>query len=161
MLESIPGLHHISLTPDKLLARDEVIVIVDDDASIREPLRTFFESHDLAVVEAENGNQLRKLLGSVKIALVLLDIGLPDTDGLTLLPEIVNDYPGVAIVMLTGMADLQVALDCIRKGADDYLSKPVRFDEILLVVRKVLERRRLITENLKYQEDLENAHFRI
>ncbi|MDH3783633.1 MAG: ATP-binding protein, partial [Desulfobulbaceae bacterium] len=54
-----------------------------------------------------------------------------------------------------------VALDCIRKGADDYLSKPVRFDEILLVVRKVLERRRLITENLKYQEDLENAHFRI
>ncbi len=161
MLESIPGLHHISLTPDKLLARDEVIVIVDDDASIREPLRTFLESHDLAVVEAENGNQLRKLLGSVKIALVLLDIGLPDTDGLTLLPEIVNDYPGVAIVMLTGMADLEVALDCIRKGADDYLSKPVQFDEILLVVRKVLERRRLITENLKYQEDLENAHFRI
>jgi len=50
MLESIPGLHHISLTPDKLLARDEVIVIVDDDASIREPLRTFFESQELAVV---------------------------------------------------------------------------------------------------------------
>ena len=161
MLEAIPGLHHISLTPDKLLARDEVIVIVDDDPSIREPLRVFLESHNLAVAEAENGEQLRKLFTTVKIALVLLDIGLPDIDGLALLPEIVNDHPGVAIVMLTGMADLEVALDCIRKGADDYLSKPVQFDEIFLVVRKVLERRRLISENLKYQEDLENAHFRI
>jgi signal transduction histidine kinase/CheY-like chemotaxis protein len=63
--------------------------------------------------------------------------------------------------MLTGMADLQVAIECIRKGADDYLSKPVQFQEILLVVRKVLERRRLIFENLKYQHDLENANFRI
>ena len=161
MLESVPGLHHISLNPDKLLAPDEVIVIVDDDATIREPLRVFLQSHGFAVVEAGDGEQLRKLFGSVKIALVLLDIGLPDINGLDLLPEIVNEHPGVAIVMLTGMADLEVALDCMRKGADDYLSKPVQFDEILLVVRKVLERRRLLAENLKYQEDLENAHFRI
>jgi len=161
MLEAVPSLQHISLTPDKLLSRDEVIVIVDDDASIREPLKVFLESHGLAVAEAENGAQLRNLFGSAKIALVLLDIGLPDIDGIALLPEIVNNHPGVAIVMLTGLADLEVALDCIRKGADDYLSKPVHFDEILLVVRKVLERRRLLVENLKYREELETAHFRI
>jgi len=161
MLESVPGLHHVSLTPDKLLAMDEVIAIVDDDASIRQPLRTFLETHDLAVVEAGSAEELRNLFGTAKVALILLDIGLPDTDGITLLPEIVNNHPGIAIVMLTGMADLEVALDCIRKGADDYLSKPVQFQEILLVVRKVLERRRLIAENLKYQEDLEKAHFRI
>ena len=161
MLESVPGLHHISLTPDKLLAPDEVIVIVDDDAAIREPLRVFLESHDLAVMEAENGESLRKLLRSVNIALILLDIGLPDTDGLTLLPEIVNDHPGLAVIMLTGMTDLEVALECIRKGADDYLSKPVQFEEILLAVRKILERRRLLAENLKYQQELEKAHFRI
>jgi PleD family two-component response regulator len=59
MLESIPGLNHISLTSDKLLAQDEVIVIVDDDPFIREPLRIFLESHDLAVVEAGDGEQLR------------------------------------------------------------------------------------------------------
>jgi DNA-binding response OmpR family regulator len=161
MLEAIPGLHHISIAPDKLLARDEVIVIVDDDPSIREPLRVFLESHNLAVAEAANGEELRKLFSSVKIALVLLDIGLPDIDGVALLPEIVNDHPGVAIVMLTGTADLEVALDCMRRGADDYLTKPVQFDQILMVVRKVLERRRLIAENFKYQEDLETAHFRI
>jgi len=161
MLESVPGLHHISLTPDKLLSRDEVVVIVDDDAAIREPLRVFLESHGLAVVEADCGDKLRELFDADNIALVLLDIGLPDIDGLTLLPEIINNHPGVAVVMLTGTADLEVALDCIRNGADDYLSKPVQFDEILLVVRKVLERRRLIIENLKYRQELEKAHFRI
>ena len=161
MLESVPGLHHISLTPDKLLAKEEMIAIVDDDVSIRDPLRIFLESHDLAVVEAGSAEELRSLLGTGNIALILLDIGLPDTDGITLLPEITTDYPGTAIVMLTGRAELEVALDCMRKGADDYLSKPVQFKEILLVVRKVLERRRLISENLKYRENLEKAHFRI
>ncbi|MBW2471285.1 MAG: response regulator, partial [Deltaproteobacteria bacterium] len=161
MLEPVPGLHHISLSPDKLLAQDEVIAIVDDDPAIREPLRIFLESNDLAVVEAESGEQLRKLYGSVKMALILLDIGLPDIDGLSLLPEIINEHPGIAVIMLTGTADLDVALDCIRKGADDYLSKPAQFEQILLVVRKVLERRHLIVENIRYQEDLEKAHFRI
>jgi signal transduction histidine kinase/DNA-binding response OmpR family regulator len=161
MLESIPGLNHIALNPDKLLAGNEVIVIVDDEATIREPLRIFLESHDLAVVEAGDAAELRKLFATASIALILLDIGLPDTDGITLLTEIKKDHPGTAVIMLTGTADLEVALNCIRKGADDYLTKPVKFEEIFLVVRKVLERRRLIAENLKYQEDLEKAHFRI
>ena len=161
MLESIPVLNHISLNTDKLLAGDEIIVIVDDEATIREPLRIFLESHDLAVAEAGDAATLRKLFATDRVALVLLDIGLPDTDGITLLTEIKKDHPGAAVIMLTGKTDLEVALDCIRKGADDYLTKPVKFEEIFLVVRKVLERRRLIAENLKYQEDLEKAHFRI
>ena len=161
MLESIPGLNRISLTPGKLPAEGQVIAIVDDEVSLRQPLRTFLESQGFFVAEAGSAEELRTLLNTVRISLILLDIGLPDTDGVTLLPGIVTDHPGTAIVMLTGMADLEVALDCIRKGADDYLSKPVQFKEILLVVRKVLERRRLIAENIKYREDLEKAHFRI
>ena len=161
MLDPLPGLHHLALTPDKLLAKDEVIVIVDDDAAIREPLRSFLEGNNLATVAAASAAELRTFFGSSRIALVLLDIGLPDIDGLTLLSEIANQHPGTAVVMLTGMADMEVALDCIRKGADDYLAKPVQFQEILLVVRKVLERRRLVAENLKFQEDLEKAHFHI
>ena len=72
MIEAIPGLDHISLSPDKLLAKDEVIVIVDDDISIREPLRIFLESHNLAVAEAGSAEELRNLLGSIRIALILL-----------------------------------------------------------------------------------------
>lgn len=153
--------HHVSLAPDTLLVDDEVVVIVDDELSIREPLRIFLEQQQLVVLEAGTAAECRHLLATHNVALVLLDIGLPDIDGVTLLPEIVGSHPDLGVVMLTGMADLEVAIDCIRKGADDYLSKPVQFQEILVVVRKVLEKRRLIFENRKYQTDLEKAHFRI
>lgn len=152
---------HVSLSPDKLLAVGEAVLIVDDEVSIREPLRIFLEQQQLVILEAGTAAECLHLLKTNNVALILLDIGLPDTDGVSLLPQIVGSYPDLAIVMLTGMADLQVAVDCIRKGADDYLTKPVQFQEILVVVRKVLEKRRLIFENRKYQTDLEKAHFRI
>ncbi len=161
MLNPFAGSQHISLLPEQLLEGGELIAIVDDDEQIRGPLREFLEEHGLPVEERADAAGLRQLLAERAVALVLLDIGLPDTDGVTLIPELVSQHPDLAIVMLTGVADLQVAMDCIRKGADDYLPKPAKFREILFVVRKTLEKRRLIFENRKYQEDLEKAHFRI
>ncbi|MEJ2032188.1 MAG: response regulator [Deltaproteobacteria bacterium] len=162
MIEPLNGLRrHVSLSQDQLLVDDEVIAIVDDDAVIREPLKTYFNEQGLPAVEASDAAGLWHLLATRKVALVLLDIGLPATDGLSILPQILENHPDVAVIMLTGVADLKVALECIRAGADDYLSKPVRFNEILFTVRKALEKRRLVFENRKYQEELEEAHFRI
>lgn len=162
MIEPLSGLRqHISLAQDQLLADDEVIAIIDDDAIIREPLKTYLEEQGLPAVEAGDSAGLWHLLATCKVALVLLDINLPTTDGLSVLPQILEHYPDVAVIMLTGVADLQVALECIRAGAEDYLSKPARFNEIFFAVRKVLEKRRLVFENRKYQEELEEAHFRI
>ncbi|MEW6595184.1 MAG: response regulator [Thermodesulfobacteriota bacterium] len=162
MVEPVAGLHHhISLSLGQLLENDEIIVVVDDDAAIREPLRCCFEEHRLAVAECDNGADLMWLLANRNVALILLDIGLPDTDGVSLLPQIIDLHPDVAVVMLTGVSDLSVALDCLRKGATDYLSKPVQLAEIFHVARKALEKRRLILENRKYQAELEEAHFRI
>ncbi|MDH4320834.1 MAG: response regulator [Desulfobulbaceae bacterium] len=152
---------HVSLTSDVLLTDEEVIVVVDDDMAIREPLTTFLREQNFAVEEAASGTELLQKLESQTVALVLLDIGLPDIEGNALLPQLTDKYPDLAVVMLTGMANLQIAMECIRKGADDFLSKPVKFNEILFVVRKTLEKRRLILENRKYQEELEEAHFRI
>lgn len=162
MVEAVSGLHqHVSISLGQLLQNGEIIAIVDDDAAIREPLRIYFEEHGLPVTECASATDLLQVMAARNVALVLLDIGLPDTDGLSLLPRIVDQYPDAAVVMLTGIADLQVALDCMRKGAADYLSKPVRFEEIFHVARKALEKRRLVFENRKYQEELEEAHFRI
>jgi len=162
MVEAVSGLHqHVSIGLGQLLQNGEIVAIVDDDAAIREPLKFYFEEHGLPVAECASAADLMQALSSRKVALVLLDIGLPDTDGLSLLPQIVDQYPDTAVVMLTGVADLRVVLDCIRKGATDYLSKPVQFEEIFHVARKALEKRWLIFENRKYQEELEEAHFRI
>ena len=162
MVEAVSGLHqHVSISLGQLLLNGEIVAIVDDDAAIREPLRIYFEEHGLPVAECASATDLLQVMASRNVALVLLDIGLPDTDGLSLLPRIVDQSPDAAVVMLTGIADLRVALDCMRKGATDYLSKPVRFEEIFHVARKALEKRRLVFENRKYQEELEEAHFRI
>jgi signal transduction histidine kinase/DNA-binding response OmpR family regulator len=162
MVESVSGLRqHISLATEQLLLPGEKIYIVDDDPAIREPLRIFLEDQGLAVVEAGSGEEFLELLKRGDTALALLDIGLPDLDGRSVLAKTVVANPDAAVVMLTGVADLKVAMDCIREGADDYLSKPVQFSEILFVVKKALEKRRLIFENRKYHEDLEKAHFRI
>ena len=152
---------NFSISPDNLMVNDEVIVLVDDDPMIREPIRLYFEEFGFPVVEAESGQRFKEILSTHNVALTLLDIGLPDVDGVELLSDIKRDYPDVAILMLTGIADLQTALECIRKGADDYLAKPVRLNEILIVVKKNLEKRRLVIQNRQYQEDLENANFRI
>ncbi|MDH3392665.1 MAG: response regulator [Desulfobulbaceae bacterium] len=152
---------HVSLDSNSLLAEGEVIVVVDDDPAIREPLATYLREQNFAVDVAENANELLQKLQHMSVALVLLDIGLPDIEGHVLLPQLTEEHPDLSIIMLTGMANLQLAMDCIRKGADDFLSKPVKFNEILFVVKKTLEKRRLIFENRKYQEELEEAHFRI
>ena len=152
---------NMSLTPDQLLEGDEVIVVVEDDMASRKPLIAFLERYGLSVKEAGNAHEFLDLLNTCNVALALLDIGLPDIDGLSLLPELGNKYPDLAVVMLTGVADLQIALDCIRKGADDYLAKPVHPQDVLHAVTKALEKRRLIFENRRYQEDLEKAQFRM
>jgi len=153
--------HNTSIRQTDQQRGDEVILIVDDDALIRAPIRIFFEENGLAIMEANSGQECLDILANQPIALALLDIGLPDHSGQELLDQIREKYPLLAVIMLTGNADLQTAMDCIRQGADDFLSKPVRLDEILLSVRKNLEKRRLILQNRQYQTDLENANFQI
>lgn len=162
MNNTVAGLRkHTSLALSELLMNGEVIVIADDDASIRAPLSEYFSAHRLAVEECAYGSELLGFLAHRHVALVLLDINLPDADGISLLTEITEKYPDVAVVMLTGMVDLDVALDCIRKGASDFISKPMQLEQIFEIARKSLEKRRLVLENRKYQEQLEEAHFRI
>jgi len=162
MLDSDPVMgQHASHPQGTLLVDDEVIVVVDDDEMIRKPLQAYLENCGLSVLAANSAAEFKNHLDSHRVALVLLDIGLPDQDGLVLLSETVSRFPDLAVVMLTGVDDLNVAMECIRKGADDYLTKPVHFQEIFFTVRKVLEKRRLVSDNKKYQIDLENAYFRI
>lgn len=162
MVTTVPGFsQHISLLTADLLGSDESILIVDDDAAIRRMLVDYLGAHGLPVREAHDAATCWNVLEHNHIALVLLDIRLPDADGLWLLPELIKKYPGLTVVMLSGVAELQVAIECIRNGAEDYIAKPLELEKFLLLIRKVLEKRRLTLENYKYQEELEMAHFRI
>jgi len=153
--------HNFSESTDLYLEGDEVVVLVDDDAFIRTPIKIYFEEKGLRVLEADSGAAFQDILRHQRVALALLDIGLPDSNGLEILPHIKKESPDTAVLMLSGVADLNTALNCIRAGADDYMAKPAKLDDIYLTTIKILEKRRLIIENHQYQEDLEKANFRI
>jgi signal transduction histidine kinase len=143
------------------LEEGEMIVIVDDIPDIVELLREFLDQQGLASVTASSAVTLRQQLDAHKVALVLLDIGLPDADGMELLPELKQRDPDLAVIMLTAVTDLQTALACLRYGADDYLAKPVHFTDLLATLRRVLEKRRLSIRNRQYQRQIEQANYRI
>ena len=144
-----------------LLHSGEVIAVVDDLADITELLVLFLLERGFQAVSANSAAELRQYLGSHNIALVLLDIGLPDADGISLLPEIKEKSPDTAVVMLTAAASLETALLCLRHGADDYLTKPVQFGNLLTILRRVLEKRQLALGSRIYQRQLESAQKRI
>jgi signal transduction histidine kinase len=144
-----------------LLIGSENILIVDDFPDIVELLEEFLVNQGLPVCTAGSVAEMRQKLEQNNVALVFLDIGLPDGSGIDLLPELTSRYPDMAIIMLTAVTDLHTALDCMRQGADDYMTKPVRFPELFSTVRKVLEKRRLMINNRLYQRQIEQANFRI
>ncbi|WP_051305783.1 response regulator [Desulfogranum mediterraneum] len=149
------------LQNDQLLDPGEVILVVDDFIDIVQLLQEFLSKEQFPTITAHSAQGLRQALGDNNVALVLLDIGLPDADGMELLPELTAHDQDLSVIMLTAVNDLQTALSCIRHGADDYLTKPVHFMDLLATLRKVLEKRRLKINNRRYQRQLEQARFRI
>ncbi|PIP44381.1 MAG: two-component system sensor histidine kinase/response regulator, partial [Deltaproteobacteria bacterium CG23_combo_of_CG06-09_8_20_14_all_60_8] len=152
--------NNIDFAPERLLAPGEVLIIVDDDPALRESLKLFLTEQGFPAEVTSSSAELFRLLAERRVALVLLDIGLPGEDGVSLIPKILATDPDVSLIMLTGVVDLATAMACIRQGADDYLNKPLQFSEILFAARKALEKRWLVLENRRYQEELEKTNFR-
>ncbi len=161
MVEFTPPFSSHTFSDDQLLEGDEVILIVDDYADIVVLIKNFLHKNGFSTASAASGEELRQAIQQHPVALVLLDIGLPDVVGTELIPEIKTASPDTSIVMLSAETNLQTALECLRYGADDYLSKPVKFSPFIETVRKVLEKRRLQINNFRYQKELEQAHFRL
>lgn len=138
----------------------ESVAIVDDSNEILLIFESLLKNEGFTVFTASTGAELYELLKQKDIALILLDIGLPDGDGVELLQDIAPQHPDISIIMLTGTTDLKVALNCLRQGADDYLAKPVSMEEFNMAVRRTLQNRRLSIDNRHYQKQLELTNFR-
>ncbi len=148
------------LTRSPLLSDDEIIVIVDDSPEIIVLLKTYLSNQGFRVVSANSGAELFSIVQNQTVALVILDISLPDRDGNAILVELVRDYPDLGVIMVTSVTDIQVALQCLRQGADDYLTKPVNIEQFYHTVRQTLKKRRLAIENRRFQQVLQLRNFR-
>ncbi len=150
-----------SLPLKKLLFPDEYVAIVDDSPEIVVLLSHYFKKLDLNVLTASSAAELFTLLETEKIALTVLDIGLPDKDGNEIIQDLTHSYPDLSLIMVTGITALETALDCLRQGADDYLTKPVNIDLFHHTVHNALIKRKLVIDNRMYQEQLQKSHSRM
>ena len=135
--------------------KEGTILIVDDEEDIRKLLHQRLESEGYYCEEAGSADQAQDKLQAGLIGLVLLDIKMPGKSGMDLLPEIKERYPDVVVIMVTGISDIDIAIESVRQGAYDYVIKPFNPDEVVYIVRKAMEKRRLELELRGYQQHLE------
>ena len=132
------------------------ILIVDDENSIREVLAEGLVGAGYPCSTASDVDDAMHKLENVRFNLVLSDIRMPGGTGLDLLEKIKNHDPDIDVIMVSGVVDTNTALDSIRKGARDYVTKPFNLTDVLFTVDRVVQQRRLLEENREYQKDLEN-----
>ena len=134
----------------------ERILVVDDEETIREIVSSMLSSAQYQTRQAGNGIEALALLDSgEEFDLVLSDLMMAEMDGIALLERTKERFPSMPVVMVTAVHDIQVALQAIRNGAYDYLMKPFEREQLLAIVRRALEKRRLQRENDAYRTNLE------
>jgi putative two-component system response regulator len=131
------------------------ILVVDDQAALRRLLTLQLAKEGYTCLEASNGELALAAVEATSVGLVLLDINMPGRSGIDLLSAFTRRDTGPAVIMLTGINNTQLAVDCLKHGAYDYITKPFNMEEVILSVKMALEKRRLFLENRRYQHDLE------
>ncbi|MDE0772131.1 MAG: sigma-54 dependent transcriptional regulator [Salibacteraceae bacterium] len=130
------------------------ILVIDDEKSIRNSLRDVLEYEGHSITEAENGMEGLSSIRSNDFDLVLCDIKMPKMDGSELLEMALESKPELNIIMISGHGDIETAVDCIKKGAYDYLAKPLDLNRLLVIVRNGLEKGNLVTETKTLQKKI-------
>lgn len=117
----------------------ETILIVDDEEEIRDIVRTLLEMNGFNVVEAKNAAELNHHIMKQPLSLIILDIGLPESDGLTEMKKLQSEHD-IPIVLLTGKGDVIDKVIGLELGADDYITKPFHSHELIARIKTVLRR---------------------
>jgi signal transduction histidine kinase/GGDEF domain-containing protein len=135
------------------------ILVVDDEKDIRDFLfKVLTRIAGFQVDLAENGEEALKKIENGKFDLVLTDLKMPSVDGLQLITEISRSNPETLTVLMTGHGTIDSAIEAMKQGASDYLTKPLNLDETILRLKKVLEEKQRFVRLKDYAEQLERAN---
>jgi putative nucleotidyltransferase with HDIG domain len=130
-------------------------LVVDDEPRLRRVLVQLLELDGFRCREAGTGAQGLQAMEAEPAPLVISDLRMPEMDGVTLLGHVVKRWPDTAVLMVSAVADVDIAVKCLQLGALDYVSKPFNLEEVRARVKQALERRQLRLELKSYQRSLE------
>ncbi len=136
------------------------ILVVDDEKHQRDILKVILDSEGYETLAARNGRHALEILRDQPFDVILTDLKMPDMSGIELLTELLRVQPGLCVVLMTAHGSIHSAVEAMRRGAFDYLTKPLERDEMLVVVGKAMERSHLVQENRMLQEQL-RTRFRL
>jgi two-component system response regulator HydG len=132
----------------------ERILVVDDEQSHRTMLKAVLSKEGYDISEADDGISAVKAVESESFDLILMDIRMTDMDGIEAMGQIKKMSPSVPIIMMTAYASIKTAVEALKSGAYDYLTKPLDIDELKILIKKGLEHYRLQEENVLLKERL-------
>ena len=130
------------------------ILIVEDKESLRRVLAETLEGEGYGVAEAADGEEAIQKLSGEKFDLVLTDLKLPRKDGIEVLRAAKENSPSAAVVLMTGFGTIDLAVQAMKEGAYDFLSKPVDTNYLLVLIERALERQRLWRENILFRSEM-------
>jgi len=136
------------------------VLVVDDEKHQREILKLILDAEGYEATTAGSGRAALREARDEPFDLVLTDLKMPDLNGIALLEELLRAQPGACVILMTAHGSIDSAVVAIKKGAFDYLTKPLEREALLLVLRRAMERTRLVRENRMLQEQLRDR-FRI
>jgi len=130
------------------------ILVVDDDASLRRILEYNLAEEGHSVATADDGGSALEALGRAAFDLVLTDIKMPGMDGMELLQRVRLEAPDTQVIVITAFGTIEMAVDAMKAGAFEYITKPFNRDELKLAVRKALRVKNLETENVRLKREV-------
>ncbi len=130
------------------------ILIIDDEKNIREGLGAALEMEGYKIALASDGKAGLERLVKGDIDLVITDLRMPEVSGEHVLAKVSAENPGVPVIVLTGHGSIDSAVDAMRNGAYDFLTKPLNLDQLVLIVKRALQGRELVLKHKELQEEL-------
>ena len=137
------------------LAAPTRILIVDDDASVRDVISVLLQEEGYECRTASSAEAALDIAAAEAPPLVISDMKMPGRDGIWLLEAFRERYSETAVIMLTGYGDTEAAVDCLRRGAVDYLLKPPKLTDLIRAIERALAKRRIELARKRYQKKLE------
>jgi len=137
---------------------DQTVLLVDDEQNARDALSLAIGREGYNVLAAANGREGIETLSGNPVDIVITDLIMPEVTGMEVLRYARRHHPNVMVIMITGYASVETAIEALKEGAFDYITKPIKLDEVRITLKKASENRKLLIENLLLKQQLKGKY---